>query len=48
MHDYLKKSRAAGEALVKGRYLLAGDLDEILKRSEASWRWVQGEDRATR
>ncbi len=34
---YLAKASAAADALVKGRYLLAGDVPEAMARVEAQW-----------
>ncbi|MBP7776197.1 MAG: hypothetical protein KA371_03650 [Acidobacteria bacterium] len=34
---YLAKASAAADALVKGRYLLAGDVPEAMARIEAQW-----------
>jgi hypothetical protein len=38
--DYLTKVRAAATALVKDRYLLQDDLDEVLARAGAHWEYA--------
>jgi hypothetical protein len=43
--DYLAKLRVAGEALVKGRYLLQEDIDNVLKRGQAQWEFLTRLDR---
>lgn len=45
--EYAKKARAATESLVKGRYLLASDVDAIVQRAQDMWRWTHGEGQAT-
>jgi alpha/beta hydrolase family protein len=38
--DYLAKLRAAAQELVKGRYLLQEDIDNVIKRGEQQWEFV--------
>lgn len=38
--DFLARSRAAAETLVRGGYLLAGDVDWVLDQAAARWDWV--------
>jgi Alpha/beta hydrolase domain len=38
--DYLSRLRAAAEELVKGRYLLAEDVENVLKRGRLQWEFV--------
>lgn len=40
--DYLQKIRAAADALVKGRYLLAEDVDDTVRRAAAHWDYATG------
>ena len=40
--DYLKKIRAAAEPLIKGRYLLAEDLDDVMQRATQHWSYATG------
>jgi Alpha/beta hydrolase domain len=40
--DYLRRIRAASEDLVKQRFLLAEDVDNVLQRAGRHWDWVMG------
>jgi hypothetical protein len=40
--DYLAKLRAAAEALVKDRYLLTEDIENVVARGRAQWEFVMG------
>ncbi len=39
-HDYLAKLHAAAEELVKGRYLLSEDVENVMKRGQQQWEFV--------
>jgi len=41
--DYLAKLRAAAGALVKGRYLLAEDVESVITRGRLQWEFVTGQ-----
>ena len=40
--DYLAKLRTAADALVKGRYLLPEDIENVIKRGQAQWEHLMG------
>jgi hypothetical protein len=40
--DYLSKLRAAAQELVKGRYLLPEDVENVVKRGQAQWEFLTG------
>jgi hypothetical protein len=41
-NDYLEKLRTAAQELVKGRYLLPEDVENIIKRGQAQWEFLTG------
>jgi hypothetical protein len=40
--DYLAKLRTAAQEMVKGRYLLSEDVENVIKRGEAHWQFLTG------
>jgi hypothetical protein len=40
--DYLAKLRTAAQELIKGRYLLPDDMENVVKRGEAQWELLMG------
>ncbi len=40
--DYISKLRTAAQELIKGRYLLPEDLDNVVKRGQAQWEFLSG------
>jgi hypothetical protein len=40
--DYISKLRAAAQELIKGRYLLPEDMDNVVKRGQAQWEFLTG------
>jgi hypothetical protein len=42
--DYLSKLRAAAQELIKGRYLLPEDVENVVKRGQAQWEFLTGKN----
>jgi hypothetical protein len=42
--DYLAKLRAAAQELIKGRYLLPEDMENVLTRGQAQWEFLTRQD----
>lgn len=40
--DYLQRIRSAADALVKDRFLLADDVDNVVQRATRHWEWATG------